>query len=417
MAKTNGGFKLFNSLTKWQIKSIFILFALGIVAAVVFYTQSLVNELIDREQETIRYYTDVYKELGEPDVDIVRQFELIEKITPLISFPVIMTDENDEPNEPLSQWSLNVEIDTSKTLEQQRNRFRILVREFGEAYPPIVIENEEGEVVQKFYYSNSDFVNRLRFFPLIEITVALAFIGIGYIAFSNLRQHEQTKVWVGMAKEAAHQLGTPLSSLMAWMEILRYDKDDPEQVDETITEMEKDVSRLKSIAVRFSKIGSRPEKQIEDISEIIEKVGEYFRKRLPNLGRKVGLSYSAGHGIKAPVNRELFEWVIENLLKNAAEAVEDKNGSVDIKADLIEKKKIVYIEVIDTGKGMSSKQKSLVFNPGFTTKKRGWGIGLTLCKRIIQDYHRGKIYVKESSPGKGTTFAIEVPAALRGKNQ
>ena len=211
-----------------------------------------------------------------------------------------------------------------------------------------------------------------------------------------------------MAKEAAHQLGTPLSSLLAWLEIIKFSSDDPQAVTETASEMEKDIQRLNTIAIRFSKIGSTPDKELINISKLIDNVCNYYDKRLPHLGKKIEIIRSLDDRIFVEVNIDLFAWVIENLLKNAAEAIEEKTGQIYIFMRVIPNNKI-FIFVKDTGKGMTQKLKRQLFTPGFTTKKRGWGLGLSLCKRIVEEYHDGKIYVKESIIGKGTTFAIEIP--------
>lgn len=237
------------------------------------------------------------------------------------------------------------------------------------------------------------------------------FIFIGYMAFSSIRRSEESRVWVGMAKEAAHQLGTPLSSLFAWLEILKINKNIPESIESTVSEMKSDLDRLNKITTRFSKIGSAPENRLMDIAAFIDNVCQYFERRLPHLGKKIEIIKNLEFNTYfASLNDELFEWVIENLLKNAAEAIEDRNGTVLISVYKNVRKKIV-ISVKDDGKGMTSKIKRQVFYPGFTTKKRGWGLGLSLSKRIIEDYHNGKIYIKESLPGKGTTFIIELPSA------
>jgi signal transduction histidine kinase len=280
----------------------------------------------------------------------------------------------------------------------------------NESYPPLLISDTSGKILQKIYYTHSSLIYNLKWFPFIEILIVVTFVLVGYLAFSNIRRSEESKVWVGMAKEAAHQLGTPLSSMLAWLEILKYSKGNPDSIEETISEMENDISRLNMIATRFSKIGSTPEKREENISESIEKVCGYFEKRLPHLGKRVEIIRNIDQNVFGDINFELFGWVIENLLKNAAEAIESKHGRVEITLTKIPRKYIL-ISVSDNGKGMTKQQKRQIFHPGFTTKKRGWGLGLSLCKRIVEEYHKGKIYVKETVQGKGTTFFIEIPVS------
>lgn len=394
--------------TKWQLKIIFLMLGAVMVVSVVFYTRLLVNELIIREQKTINLYADLCRHL---DVNKLEDMIfLVEKVTPAISFPLIQTDGSDEPAFPYTKNTLNINIDTSKSIPEQREYLKGLIKEMAKVYPPIVIDIQtpDGNFKTKFYYTNSVMIDKLKMFPFIEILIVSIFIFLGYIAFSNIRKTEESKVWVGMAKEAAHQLGTPLSSMLAWMEILKYSKDDPKAVMDTVSEMEKDIDRLNMIATRFSKIGSLPEKKPEDLSALIDGVCVYFEKRLPHLGKHIEIRRNMKEPLMVNINAELFAWVFENLLKNAAEAIETKQGQVTISM-ACSIKNTVLITVQDNGKGMTSKQKRQVFFPGYTTKQRGWGLGLSLSKRIVEEYHNGRIYVKESSPGRGTTFYIEIP--------
>jgi two-component sensor histidine kinase len=405
------------SLSKWQIKLLFVFFGFFILIAVVWYTQSLLDELISREQKTINLYAEIYRRSLNPNANLEEIAFLFEQITPTITFPIIITDKNDIPNKPYHVNIKNIKIDSTFTEEQTEKFIIQLIHEYGQEFPPIVVKDINGKVLNKFYYTNSSLISRLKYFPFAEIVVISVFILIGYMAFSNIRRNEESKVWVGMSKEAAHQLGTPLSSLLAWLEILKLNKNDPDSVEETANEMTNDINRLNTIATRFSKIGSQPERKVENIYVIIETVCQYFEKRLPHLGRRVKINRSLDRDIFAEINVDLFQWVIENLLKNAAEAIENKHGSVTItmKED-ITNPTICFISVTDTGKGMTKKQRRQVFYPGYTTKKRGWGLGLSLCKRIVEEYHDGKIYVKDTMPGKGTTFALELPKKLDEPN-
>ncbi len=397
------------SLTKWQIKLYFVFAAFIIVIAVLMYSRVFVEELIQREQRSIKLYTDIFKKITEPDANIEDVYTLVDKISPTITFPMITTDDTDEPIYPYDQWTLNIAIDTSETVQIQKIFLKNYIKKMANNYDPIVVEDIDGKVLHKFYYTHSSLIDQLQLLPLIEMVIVAIFIIIGYIAFSNIRRSEESKEWVGMSKEAAHQLGTPLSSLLAWLEIMKYKKNDPIAIEETIKEIENDINRLNIIATRFSKIGSKPEKRYENIGDQLEKVCQYFEKRLPHLGRKVQIERSLPENIFGEINAELFAWVIENLLKNSAEAIDNKVGKIEIDLFRQSKKKIL-ISCTDNGKGMTSKQKRQIFQAGYTTKKRGWGLGLSLSRRIIEDYHDGKIYVKESTTGKGTTFMIELPA-------
>ncbi len=406
---------LISSLAKWQVKMIFALLAFIIIITVILFTQSLVDELILREKRTVELFAKLTEDFldavekpgSATDTDIYLFFwEEIQQN--MIKFPIIITHENGEPYEPFDDWSINLHLDPELNVNEQRKIVKDMILQMSETYQPILMVDKDGKVISKVYYTHSELVNKLRFFPFIALVVIGIFVVIGYISFSSSRDNEQSKVWVGMSKEAAHQLGTPLSSLLAWLEIIKFSADDPNAVQETASEMEKDIQRLNTIATRFSKIGSTPEKELVNISKLIDNVCNYFDKRLPHLGKKIEIVRSLDDRMFAEVNVDLFAWVIENLLKNGAEAIEEKTGQIYIFMRVHPKKKI-FIFVKDTGKGMTQKLKRQIFNPGFTTKKRGWGLGLSLCKRIIEEYHDGKIYVKETNIGKGTTFAIEIP--------
>ncbi len=396
-------------LSKWQLKVSFVFTGIALLIAVVWYTQNLLEELIQREKNTIKLYADIYQRSLEPNADLEEIAFLFDKISPTISFPVIITDENNIPYKPYKLNTRNIEIDSTLPEQELENFMINLVNKMAKEYPPVVIKDNQGRVLQKFFYTNSSLINKLRFFPIIGFIIVSVFILVGYIAFSNIRRSEESKVWVGMSKEAAHQLGTPLSSLLAWLEILKINKDNPDFIESTIKEMENDINRLNTIAIRFSKIGSEPEKKVENLYIIIETVCSYFEKRLPHIGRKVKIIRNLDRELYAKINVDLFQWVIENLLKNAAEAIEKKSGEVIISMKKPIDSNFIRITITDNGKGMTKKQKRMIFNPGYTTKKRGWGLGLSLCKRIIEEYHNGKIYVKETYLDKGTTFAIEIP--------
>ncbi len=393
--------------TKLQIKIFFLALASIIVTFVLIYTNVIVNQLIEREKTGIKLYADLYQHL-DPVNNTDDLIFLVEKFSPTINFPLIMTIDGEVPYPFIKQIS-NIDLDTSKSIEWQRQYLQDYIKNMDAVYKPfeVKIKTDFGIIITKFHYTNSKLIDQLQLFPLIEIGIVGLFIFLGYLSFSSIKRNEESKVWVGMAKEAAHQLGTPLSSLLAWMEILKFNKEEPELIEDTVTEMQKDIDRLNMIAIRFSKIGSLPEIKMENISYEIENICKYFEKRLPVLGKKIEICRTLPENIYCPLNAELFAWVIENLLKNAAEAIEDKNGSITIV--LIKTFKKTIITVADTGKGMSKKQKRQVFFPGYTTKQRGWGLGLSLSKRIIQEYHKGKIYVKESMINKGTTFLIELP--------
>jgi signal transduction histidine kinase len=275
------------------------------------------------------------------------------------------------------------------------------IREMSAENPPIQVDLA-GRGRHWIFYQGSLVVTQLRYFPYVQLLIIGLFLLVGYALFSVFRGAEQDQVWVGMAKETAHQLGTPLSSLMGWMEVLKDRNVDPA----AITEMRKDVDRLEVITERFSKIGSKPELEPGKLYHTLRATVLYLRPRLPNRVR-IEVSTPTDPDMLTPLNRPLFSWVIENLIRNAVDAMEGE-GSVSI--EIVPDGPEVHVDVTDSGKGIPTAQQRTVFEPGFTTKKRGWGLGLSLSKRIIENYHNGRIFVKRSAPGKGTTFRITLKA-------
>lgn len=284
---------------------------------------------------------------------------------------------------------------------KNKERLSELVASMKKEHMPLEIEFAPGRK-QFVYYKNSTVLTLLKFYPYVQLAIVGLFVFISYLAFSASRRSEQNRVWVGLAKETAHQLGTPISSMMAWMEYLQDASD--VQRREAIAEISKDVRRLELITDRFSKIGSAPVLTEESIYDVMQKSIEYLERRV---SRQVHFSIvTTNEEIKARLNISLFDWVIENLCKNAIDAM-DGRGNIFI--TLSEDAKNTYIDIRDTGKGIAKGNLKTVFTPGFTTKKRGWGLGLSLAKRIIENYHEGQIFVKESEVGKGTTFRITLP--------
>jgi signal transduction histidine kinase len=342
---------------------------------------------VEREKEQLQTYTQVYRHFMLSHTDENALF-FLEVITPTLYFPLIVADMDDEPLQDYLSFTLNIdELTKLNTLEEQRLYLIKMIDDIKDTYPPIIIKDAAGEPIAKFYYTHSVFVDLLRFFPLISVLVVICVVIFGYIAFNASKNNEQSKVWVGMSKETAHQLGTPISSLLAWVELLRINKDYPEQIVETAQEIEDDINRLGIIATRFSKIGSAPDKKQVNLSNKIDNVVEYFQRRLPNLNGKVEIYKDYQPDIIINANEMLIGWVFENLIKNGVEAMEGKKGNLFIKIESTPKR--IQIFITDTGKGMTAKVKYRIFDPGYTTKKRGWGIGLVLVKRIIEKYHHG----------------------------
>jgi signal transduction histidine kinase len=306
--------------------------------------------------------------------------------------PIIETDENDNPS------GIYINLDSAK-VKNDSNYLRRMVQKFGDINPPVRVEiTNEPLTYNKYYYGESALQKEVRYYPIVQLFIVGLFIIVIILALRGSYRSVQNQVWAGMAKETAHQLGTPVSSLEGWVEMLK-EKNSDEQI---VQELSKDVDRLRLVSDRFGKIGSTPQLEETDLVKQINSMVEYIRKRAPG---KIGFSVNTyGHErIPAMISPPLFDWVIENLLKNALDAMEGK-GAITI--DIKEEKDAVYIDVTDTGKGIAAKNIRRVFKPGFTTKKRGWGLGLSLSRRIINQYHKGDISVKNSEPGKGTTFRV-----------
>lgn len=303
--------------------------------------------------------------------------------------------------------SSTANLDAPKHLDslgKERYEMDYLERLKAQGSPaPLVIPYFGQEMV--IYYDESGMLKKLRFYPYLMLLVIVVFISIVFGSFFIAKKNEQNKVWVGMAKETAHQLGTPVSSLMAWVELLEINAEGSEEDKELVGELRKDVERLKTVAERFSKIGSVPELNAMPVQPILQRAVDYFKPRLP---KRVTISLqSEGEGeLGVHVNEALFDWVIENLVKNAIDA---SGGQGSIALHVAERGGYVQIDVTDTGKGIPKHQFKEVFKPGFTTKKRGWGLGLSLSKRVIENYHKGRIFVHQSELGKGTTFRILLP--------
>lgn len=387
-----------------KIKIVLLAFAMIIALATYIYTQSLIQKLESRERQIAQLYASSLQQiadLNETNTDFTFLLDVIKRI----DFPLILTDSlNNVALDGMNGGIRNLDIDSTWTQDQLIAFLQKKIVEFGEINEPIEVYGQNDVVLNKIYYGDSDLITALRYYPYLQILFAVMFIIIAYFSFSYLKKNEQSNIWVGMAKETAHQLGTPISSLMGWSEILRINSDNPVKVEDIADEMSNDLERLNKIANRFSKIGSKPSFKKEDLTEVISKVIEYFNRRLPSSRENIRILLSGSKNVKVMLNVELFEWVIENLIKNALDAIERQKGHINFK--ISEDDKHVYIEVSDNGKGIDLKHRKDVFRPGYSTKRRGWGLGLSLSKRIIEDYHRGKIFVKHSVIKEGTTFQI-----------
>lgn len=392
-----------------NIKILLLFTAILIIISTLVYTQQIVKDLSKKEQEIAGLYARSLEFIVNASPDQEEFGFVFNEIIPAIDFPMILTDANHQPLQPYSNNSRNVDLDTSLPIEKQQKYLSDIVEQLGKENQPLKVTLHDTVVLNYVYYGESKIIKRLRWLPIVEIFVVGVFIFLGYFGFSYIKRTEQGNIWVGMAKETAHQLGTPLSSILGWIELIKSQQKDVSSQMEIIHELENDLNRLQKIVERFSKIGSKPILKEENLNEVISSVIDYFRRRLPSRfspSSNIDISITASEQIKIPINRELFEWVIENLIKNALDAIEDQTGKITF--SLHSKGNMVIIDVKDTGKGLDMRYRKDIFRPGYSTKQRGWGLGLSLSKRIIETYHKGKLFVKESKIGKGTTFRIKL---------
>lgn len=390
-----------NSQLKWVVLVISVLISVGSI----YYTNELVNQLKDRERQQVQLFAKAIEYTANEEetfrnVNFIAQEILFQNN----SIPIIQADAK------LNILShRNIDLREGFSAEQKLAYLEKEIQTMSETYEPIEVTLRDpltGEVfgVQYIYYRNSFLLTQLIAYPYVQLSVIAIFGFISYLAFNYSKAAEQNQVWVGLAKETAHQLGTPISSLMAWIEVIREDSDMQEKG--VVEELEKDIQKLRTVTERFSSIGSVPTLKRENVVYLVQNVVSYLR---PRVSSKVKIDvFTLSENIFANVHAPLFEWVIENLCKNAVDAMGNV-GTIAIKI-LRGNEGKVFIDISDTGKGIPRSKISMVFRPGFTTKKRGWGLGLTLAKRIIDSYHDGKIYIKSSEENEGTTFRIVLNA-------
>ena len=392
---------------------LFLIASIAIVAAFLLFSNSLAKGVAEQERVRMQIWADATKEIltlesdTRPEPDGRSLDFLLEIIEANTTIPVLLTDDtgtilmhrNFSLPEPVDSASaLYISPANAIFLRQKLDE----LRESGHVIHILIAPS----TFQHLYYQDSKLLRALSIYPYVMIAMMAAFVAIVYFAVASSKRAEQNKVWVGLSKETAHQLGTPISSLMAWIELMREMNIDPEITDE----MDKDVHRLETIASRFSKIGSQPTMELGDLRQTVKLASDYMKSRIsPNINLSLDMPDEA---LDAEISPPLLQWVMENLIKNAVDAM-DGRGAISI--DMCRRKNMAVIDVTDTGRGILRKDFKRVFLPGHTTKKRGWGLGLTLARRIIEQYHRGRIFVSRSDPGKATTFEIEIPLATTNR--
>lgn len=374
--------------SRQRLKYIFIIAAMAIATISLIVSDRLVKSLAREERQKMEIWAKAQQVISSEDNGLNLELTA-DIIIGNTTIPVILCDEKDSI---LLANNLTMPENDAEAFGKRK------LKELKTKNPPIVLDFKD-DTYQYLYYDDSIILKRLNLYPYIQLIIVFIFISIAFLALSSTKKAEQNKVWVGLSKETAHQLGTPISSLIAWVEYLKTKDIDPH----LLNEMGKDVSRLEMIADRFSKIGSNPDPNPININDSILSSIDYMRTRISS---KVRIHTELpDEPVLVMMNDSLFSWVIENLMKNAVDAME---GQGDITFHVIEGRKQVRIDISDTGKGIPKSRFGTVFSPGYTTKVRGWGLGLSLVKRIIESYHQGRIFVKSSEIGKGTTFRIEL---------
>lgn len=377
-----------------RVKIVFVLMAILVAVSSLFVSKTLTDNLKREEQGRMEVWAEAMKSLSKADGNT--DLSLVLKVLNENDYiPVILLDRRGNVTD-----YRNVSLRGVNRADSLRDARQLALNWIAEGHViRVTIDNVDNSYIN-VCYDESLILKRLTIFPFVQLAVVVIFVVLAVFALLASKRAEQNRVWAGLSKETAHQLGTPISSLMAWVEVLKEEYPD----DTLIPELDKDVSRLRLISDRFSKIGSKPELAIVSLQEVLAHVVDYIDRRTSH--NVVIRCQLPDHDVMVNINAALFEWVIENLCKNAVDAMNGGPGTISIA--VMETGQKVAIDVADTGKGISKKNLKTVFKPGFTTKKRGWGLGLSLAKRIIEEYHKGRIFVKSSEVGVGTTFRIEL---------
>lgn len=378
------------------IKRALFLLAIIMIISLLWYSQQIVNKLRADLNNQIRFYANVYARAAVEQSNQDFSF-IFDEIIRKSSIPMIISAEIDKTP---TAWR-NVGIDDTELTHEARLKLEKIMSEMDSANDPLPLTYNNYNLGY-IHYGDTQLIRHLIALPYIEISVVALFILLGYMGFQVIRSSEKRSIWVGMAKETAHQLGTPLTSLMGWIELLKNDLPD----NENIAEMARDIQRLEKITNRFSRIGSTPAPEKVSINQTIREAVDYYNRRLPQLGPGISIEFEPETDYTVTIIKDLFGWAIENIIKNAIDAVPQKNGKIQIVTGLNKNGNWLTIDTIDNGKGIRSQDRKNIFRPGFSTKKRGWGLGLSLTRRIITEYHQGKVFIAESIPNEKTVMRI-----------
>ena len=381
-----------------NIKGGIFLIGIFLVIGLLSYTRYLSSELREDNREVVKLYAEIIAATVKDDSNTNINF-IFENIIKKVKFPIIQSDQDKNPQ----LWT-----NLPENIDSDDDRFQMILSmdKINEPIPLVFDNKSSGPITFGYlHYGDSRLIQKIQIWTYIELLSIGLFIFFGFIGFSFIRNSEKQHIWVGMSRETAHQLGTPVSALLGWLDHL---KDDSSNIEKIIPELESDIERLQQVSRRFSKMGSMPEMEYFDLSERVEKVLSYLNRRIPTLGKKVELVNDITPGIKIRANGTLISWAIENLIRNSIDCIDDESGLIRISMSQEEYK--VKIRISDNGCGVPKKDWKNIFRPGFSTKKSGWGLGLSLCQRIINEVHNGEIYILDSNLDSGTVFEINIPS-------
>lgn len=381
-----------------NIKGGIFLIGIFLVIGLLSYTRYLSSELREDNREVVKLYAEIIAATVKDDSNTNINF-IFENIIKKVKFPIIQSDQDKNPQ----LWT-----NLPENIDSDDDRFQMILSmdKINEPIPLIFNDKSSGPITFGYlHYGDSRLIQKIQIWTYIELLSIGLFIFFGFIGFSFIRNSEKQHIWVGMSRETAHQLGTPVSALLGWLDHL---KDDSSNIEKIIPELESDIERLQQVSRRFSKMGSMPEMEYFDLSERVEKVLSYLNRRIPTLGKKVELVNDITPDIKIRANGTLISWAIENLIRNSIDCIDDESGLIRISMSQEEYK--VKIRISDNGCGVPKKDWKNIFRPGFSTKKSGWGLGLSLCQRIINEVHNGEIYILDSNLDSGTVFEINIPS-------
>ena len=393
----------------------FLVFGVVLIAGVFFfYTQTIISQIKENSRQVMNTYAKLWQMAASAPASGAEIDVIFEEIIQKSDFPIVVTDAEGE----LLAWR-GVGVDWDDTTYISREKLKRMAQKMDKHRKPIPISfGTRQEIINYLHYGDPVLISQLKLMSFVELGLLTLFVLIAFITFRNIKMAEQRTIWVGMSKETAHQLGTPISSLLGWLELIKMKcasqalKPEPDSdmtLEQIAERVDADLRRLGKIANRFEQIGSMPELKPTDLNAVVSEAVAYFRQRLPHNGSGVVIKEKLGHLAPAKANAELMSWVVENLLKNSLEAVDPRQGVIKVLTSLDKEKKIIFIQVTDNGRGIPPRQQKKIFRPGYTTKKRGWGLGLSLAKRIVEEYHLGKISLKESTPNQRTTFVMCIP--------